>query len=114
MYLKLNNHHKASAMRKKMIFLVFICLHHAAMLCAQTDSLLPTYSQQQPAGSGGAGQDIALAQLRKDIVPHSPEAEAMAKYDVLPVTLYTGMPSISIPLYELKTPGLSIPFSLSY
>jgi len=60
------------------------------------------------------GQDLDLAKLRKDIVAHSPEAEAMAKYGVLPVTLYTGIPQISVPIYEIKTPSLSLPFSLSY
>lgn len=65
---------------------------------------------------GGSTTDngSALAGLRSDIIPHSPEAEALGKYGVLPVTLYSGMPSISVPVFDLKTPGLDLPFSLSY
>jgi YD repeat-containing protein len=61
-----------------------------------------------------SAQDLDLAKLRTDIVAHSPEAEAMAKYGVLPVNLYTGMPQISVPIYEIKTPNFTLPFSLSY
>jgi hypothetical protein len=61
-----------------------------------------------------AAEQLALAQLRKDIIAHSPEAEAMGKYAVLPLTMYTGTPDISVPIYEIKTPGLDLPFSLSY
>jgi len=99
-------------MRKKLGLLFAICLQQLALL-AQVDSFA-VESSNQPASGGGAGQDLALAQLRKDIVAHSPEAEAMAKYDVLPVNFYTGMPTITIPLYELKTPSLTLPFALSY
>ena len=56
----------------------------------------------------------AMTNLRTDIIPHSPEAEAMGKYGVLPVTLYSGLPSITVPIYDLKTPNLDLPFSLSY
>jgi hypothetical protein len=59
-------------------------------------------------------QGLELAKLRTDIVPHSPEAEAIAKYGVLPVNLYTGMAQISVPIYEIKTPSLTLPFSFSY
>lgn len=59
-------------------------------------------------------QDLDLAKLRPDIIPHSPEAEAMTKYAVLPVNLYTGLPQISVPVYTIKTPSLTLPFSLGY
>ena len=70
----------------------------------------------QSGGGSGSTTDNgqAMVNLRTDIIPHSPEAEAMAKYGVLPVTLYSGLPSVSVPIYDLKTPNLHLPFSLSY
>jgi YD repeat-containing protein len=57
---------------------------------------------------------LSSAQFNPDILPQSPEAEAMTKYTLLPVNLSSGLPQISIPIYDLKTPGLDIPVSLSY
>src|ERR1041384_1531902 len=64
--------------------------------------------------SAFSGEALDPVQPRADIIAHSPEVEAMTKYGVLPVTLYTGLPQINVPLFELKPPSLSIPFSLSY
>ena len=62
----------------------------------------------------GTTSDTDPVQPRADLIPHSPEVEAMVKYGVLPVTMYTGMPQISVPVFEIKASGLTIPFSLSY
>jgi hypothetical protein len=75
--------------------------------------------QPSTGGSGSitAGQGIATeeyAKSRMDIIPHSPEVESLGKYGVMPVKLYTGLPEISIPLFEIKTPSISVPFSLQY
>ncbi len=51
---------------------------------------------------------------KMSIVPPSPEAAAINKYIDMPVNTYTGIPSISIPLYEIKVGKLSIPIGLSY
>jgi len=68
-----------------------------------------------PFGQAGATDpSTALVNLRTDIIPHSPEAEALGKYGVIPVTLYSGLPNVSIPIYEIKTPSLDLPFSLGY
>lgn len=49
-----------------------------------------------------------------NMLPHSPEATAMANYTALPVSLYTGLPEISIPIFEIKGKSLKLPISLSY
>lgn len=49
-----------------------------------------------------------------DILPQSPEAEAMVKNTLLPVTLYSGMADVSVPVYEIKTRNLDVPISLGY
>jgi len=71
------------------------------------------HTENAPAG-GGIINSTAYAQSRLDIIPHSPEAESLGKYGVLPVTLYSGTPQISIPLFEIKTPTISVPFALQY
>ncbi|MCG8373396.1 MAG: hypothetical protein MI700_07680, partial [Balneolales bacterium] len=44
----------------------------------------------------------------------SPEAYSLGKYGDIPVSLYTGVPDISIPLYALTDGEVSVPISLSY
>src|SRR5690554_53112 len=44
----------------------------------------------------------------------SPQAYEFTKYGDVPVNTYTGVPNISVPLYEIEAAGLNIPISLSY
>lgn len=44
----------------------------------------------------------------------SPEVTAMNRYTETPVSYYTGIPSISIPLCEVNINGVSVPISLNY
>lgn len=59
-----------------------------------------------------------LAQLNSvtppKIIAPSPDAAALGKYGEIPVGLYTGIPSVSIPIYEVKQGKISVPISLSY
>jgi YD repeat-containing protein len=62
---------------------------------------------------------VSFGQLYTDlqtpkIVPPSPDAAALGKYGQIPVDRSTGIPSISIPIYEIKTPRFTLPISLSY
>ncbi|WP_234997939.1 hypothetical protein [Mucilaginibacter sp. OK098] len=57
--------------------------------------------------------DQSLENLRNPIPP-SPNASALIRYSEWPVSLYTGVPEISIPIYELKGRNISLPVSLSY
>ncbi|WP_017732423.1 hypothetical protein [Nafulsella turpanensis] len=47
-------------------------------------------------------------------IPKSPEVAALGKYGEIPVSTYTGIPSISIPIFALKGRQLEAPISLSY
>ncbi|HEX5171750.1 MAG TPA: hypothetical protein VFW11_21375 [Cyclobacteriaceae bacterium] len=48
------------------------------------------------------------------IIPPSPDAAALGKYGDIPVSLYTGIPDISIPLFTLEGRQLAVPIGLSY
>ncbi len=52
--------------------------------------------------------------LLNSIIPPSPNAAALGKYGDIPVSLYTGLANITIPIYELKGTAVSVPVSLSY
>jgi len=63
---------------------------------------------------------ISLAQppqpdpsIPKIMLP-SPQAASLGKFADIPVGLYTGTPSINIPLYELHEGDLTLPISLDY
>ncbi|NML21802.1 hypothetical protein HHL16_13005 [Pseudoflavitalea sp. G-6-1-2] len=48
------------------------------------------------------------------ILPPSPTAASLGKYGEIPVSLYTGTPNISIPVYNIQSGSLSIPVGVSY
>jgi YD repeat-containing protein len=48
------------------------------------------------------------------ILPVSPNAASLGKYAETPVGYYTGIPNISIPIYEINTGTMKLPISISY
>ena len=58
------------------------------------------------------------AQIESEAFPvvgiQSPTAASLGKFGDIPVSLYTGMPQISIPLYTLNARTHGLPISLSY
>ncbi len=59
--------------------------------------------------------EIAKMQFQaKQVIPPAPEAAELGKYGNVPISLFTGTPNISIPLFELKGANLSLPISISY
>lgn len=48
------------------------------------------------------------------IAPPSPNVSSLAKFGLVPVSNYTGVPSISIPLYTINEGNISLPISLDY
>lgn len=49
-----------------------------------------------------------------EVIPPSPDAAALGKYGSTPVGLYTGIPEISIPIFNIQTRQLELPISMSY
>ena len=58
--------------------------------------------------------DAINANYRIPEVPQSPEVTAFMRYGALPVNLYAGTPTISVPIYEIKGHEMSVPLSLTY
>lgn len=48
------------------------------------------------------------------IIPPAPEATSVFKFSEVPVSTYTGLPSISIPIHEIRCKQLTVPINLSY
>ena len=64
-------------------------------------------SQEQP-------EFIDFPYTIENIIAPGPTAASLAKYGEQEVNLFTGTPSISIPVWEIKTRDLSLPITLSY
>jgi len=47
-------------------------------------------------------------------IPSSPQAEAIKRFGEFGISYFTGVPEISIPLYEINHRGYSLPFTLKY
>src|ERR1700744_1818425 len=52
--------------------------------------------------------------LLPNVVSSSPEAASLGKFGEWPVSQYTGVPEISIPLYTVKIKNVEVPIQLSY
>lgn len=59
---------------------------------------------------------IARTQTPKltTVIPVSPNAASLGKYGEVPVGYYTGIPNISVPIYDINTGFLTLPINLSY
>ena len=49
-----------------------------------------------------------------DVFPPSPTATSLGRFEDVPVSLYTGTPSISVPLWEIRGKDVRLPISLNY
>jgi YD repeat-containing protein len=64
-----------------------------------------TFAQHEPI--------YGIENIRK-VIPPSPEASSLGKFGDIPVSLYTGIPQINIPIYTIQENGIEIPISLNY
>jgi len=48
------------------------------------------------------------------VIPNAPQAASLGRYGDIPVAVNTGVPSISVPLYTIKSGKLSVPVSFNY
>lgn len=58
--------------------------------------------------------DGGYDQLIKNTSPISPQAESVQKFGEFPMDYSTGVPSISIPLYEINVGNYQLPITISY
>jgi hypothetical protein len=54
-----------------------------------------------------------VSTLLPQITPKSPNMAAMERYGTIPVSMYTGLPSIEIPIFEFKVGSLAVPMKQS-
>jgi hypothetical protein len=59
-------------------------------------------------------QSIYSTNTNVSLTPPSPNAASFQKYGLTPVAYNSGVPNISIPVYEVKAGDLSMPITLSY
>lgn len=59
-------------------------------------------------------QGVSNESRFNNIIPASPDVSQLQKYIDFPVSHNTGIPDISLPLYEINTGNLSLPITLSY
>ncbi len=74
-----------------------------------------TFSEKDTAKKGsGQSANLQNNSVVSSLIPPTPEAASLGKYGTNPVGMYTGIPSISIPLYQIKQKDLLLDLSLSY
>lgn len=75
------------------------------LLCFITVSI--TWAQSPPVAP-------ALMLTNRDLLPLTPEAASLGRFGNVPVSLYTGVPSVEIPLFTFHTTAVDIPIRLQY
>lgn len=67
-------------------------------------------------GKSGSIQSLndGYEQLIKNNTPVSPQAEAIEKYGTFAIDYSTGVPQISIPIFEIKIGDYALPITLAY
>ncbi|HUM67008.1 MAG TPA: hypothetical protein PLV32_14210, partial [Chitinophagaceae bacterium] len=48
------------------------------------------------------------------VIPPSPAASSLGKYGDIPISLFSGLPGVTVPLYEFVSKELSLPIGISY
>lgn len=91
---KINLHINETKIRRLPLVLLLTCL--------------PLFTTTMRGQSNGISLDVPR------IVPVSPAVTEMGKYQFYPVSHCTGIPDITIPLYEIVAGEVTIPVSLSY
>ena len=74
-------------------------------------TLIGTFAQVKAQGGGGTPGDKKNPHFN---IPASPNATALEKFAEIPVSLYTGVPNVNVPIYNLSSRHLSVPISLAY
>ena len=62
------------------------------------------------------GQNPSISDKLPEVIPPSPTVAALMKFEEVPVSNYTGIPDVSIPLFETSTntKGVNLTISLKY
>ena len=80
-------------------------MRYIQLLIAASITVLPLISYSQ-------GQELIDKMIPKP-VPTSPNVAALGKYGDYQVSHFTGIPDISIPIFEARSGNLSVPVTLS-
>ncbi len=64
--------------------------------------------------STGASSSTAGGNLLPQVTPKSPSVAGMERYGNYPVSMYTGLPTIEIPLYTIQVGSMTVPVKLTY
>lgn len=96
MFIIENSNWKLALLLKNFLFLL-------ALLC-----VLDKLSAQVKSENGG------VRFPSDNMIPPSPNVASLSRFGQYPVDYSTGLPQISIPLYTIATPQLTLPISLSY
>ncbi|MBO0950619.1 RHS repeat protein [Fibrella forsythiae] len=71
-------------------------------------------AQEAPADSVQNGTSNQVITEQPAITPKSPTVAALGRYGEYPVSLYTGLPSIEIPIHQFTVGGVTVPIKLTY
>lgn len=97
----------------KTLPILLLCLIYLGVQAQQTP---PSTTTTSPADSTRYNKDTypGAVKFLPVVTPKSPNAAALGRYGDYPVSLYTGLPTIEIPIHEFRVGELTVPIKLSY
>jgi hypothetical protein len=57
---------------------------------------------------------VSFSQKLIDVIPPSPNAAALGKFEEIPTEIYTGIPQINIPIWNIRMNEFQMPISIDY
>jgi RHS repeat-associated protein len=92
----------------KTLYITLILLLGEVVLFAQDKNPLPDSTAKNLVAVS------PINGLLPNVTPKSPNATALGRHDEHPVSMYTGLASIEIPIFEIEAGGIKVPVKLSY
>ncbi len=92
----------------KTLYITLILLLGESVLFAQDKKPLPDSTTNSLASVN------PINGLLPNVTPKSPNATALGRFDEHPVSMYTGLATIEIPIFDIEAGGIKVPVKLSY
>ena len=87
-----------------------LCLNVASFAQLSPSPVDSLETSQALAATEEASEEDPVAQ----IIPPSPTAASLSRYADVPVSYYSGLPTIRLPLYEIREHDIRVPIALTY
>lgn len=106
-------------MKKKHLILVLLFLIIVTFGLSAQQYTAPKLKQNNAGNQKASARVSAITDpinqfKAPEIIPPSPDVSSLGKFGEIPVGLYSGIPSIDVPIYTISAKNINVPIGISY